>query len=97
MFQIIRRFLRNRLLLMFRTTRWHVRVPISCGTTNSRYDLLDLRPSRSLTIPTLSDESPQRVGDPNRLRVLWFLRTKAIRDVVYEFHGFDMMKRLISC
>ena len=81
---------------MFRTTRWHVRVPISCGIANSRYDLLDLWPSRPLTIPTLLDESPQWVGDPNSLCILWFIRTNAIRNVVYEFRGLGVMKRLIS-
>ena len=82
---------------MFRATRWHVRVPISCGIANSRYDLLNLRPSRFLAIPTLSDEPPQRVGDPNSLCILWFVRTNAIRDVVYEFRGPDIMKWLVSC
>ena len=82
---------------MFRATRWHVRVPISCGIAYSHNDLLNPRPSHFLAIPTLSNELPQRVGDPNSLCILWFIRANAIRDVVYEFRGPDIMKWLVSC
>ena len=50
---------------MFCATRWYICVPIGCGIADVRHDLLDLWSSRSLAIPTLLDQLPQGVRDPD--------------------------------
>jgi len=71
-------------------------MPIRCGITDSRHNLLDLWLPRPVAIPTLPDKVPQGVGDPDSLCIHRFLRAGAMRYVVREFQEFETTKRCLS-
>ena len=72
-------------------------MPVICGVADPRHDFLNPRSSRFVAIPTLLDEFPQGVGDPDSFRIRGFIRAKARRDVVGELWGSHIWKRLLSC
>ena len=72
-------------------------MPIGRGIANPRYDFLDPRPSRSLAVPTLLDQLPQGVGDPDSRCIRRFLRANARGDAVRELQGFDIMEWFFAC
>ena len=82
---------------MFCATWQHNCVPISRGIAKRRHDFLDLWSSCFLVIPTLLDQAPQGVGDPDSFCIRRFLRAKAAGYAVCELQGFDIAKWLSSC
>jgi hypothetical protein len=81
---------------MFCATWRHVCVPIGCGVTDARYDFLDPRSSDFIAVPTLLDQLPQGVGDPDGLCICRFIGADTEGDVVREFQGFNITKWLLS-
>jgi len=94
--QFIRVFFGS-VLPMLRSARRHVRMPAICGFANPHHDFLNLWSSCFVTEPTLLDEFPQGVGDPDGFCIRRFIRAKARRDVICELWGSHVWKRLLSC
>ena len=71
-------------------------MPAICRFADPQHDFLNLWSSCFVTVPTLLDEFPQRVGDPDGFRIRRFVWAKARRDVVRELWGSHIWKRLLS-
>lgn len=97
MLELVRLFIDKRILRLFCSARWHICVPIICGMADFLHNFLDLWSLLYFAVPTVLNELPQGIRDPDIHRIPRFVWTSTKRDIVREFLGPVIAKRYLSC